>query len=180
MKFTLGISGASGARLGLKFLSNLPREYEVFVVMSAGAKKVLMQEEGLEHLNMRAEFLDNADIGAKIASGSFGVQKMAIIPTSMNKLAKIACGICDDLITRSASVMLKERKTLLLAPREMPFSSIALENMLKLSSHQVIIAPPILGYYARIKDLEMMEDFLIGKWFDALDIPHHLYQKWGM
>ena len=77
---------------------------------------------------------DNADISASIASGSFGVDAMIIAPCSMNTLAKIACGISDNLVTRTASVMIKEQKKLILAPREMPFSAIALENMQKLSS----------------------------------------------
>ena len=74
--------------------------------------------------------------------------------------------------------MLKEKRPLLLAPREMPFSSIALENMHKLSLLGVEIAPPVLGYYAEVKTLEMMEDFLIGKWFDLLGIKHQLYKRW--
>lgn len=97
----------------------------------------------------------------------------------MNTLAKIACGIADDLITRSASVMIKENKKLLLAPREMPFSAIALENMLKLSRLGVIIAPPVAAYYADVHSVDEMEDFFIGKWFDLLDIEHNLYKRWS-
>lgn len=178
MKFVLGISGASGVELGVKFLNYLPDNLEIFLVLSQAAKEVINKEKVLFKIREDIRVLDSRDIGACIASGSFGVKKMAIIPTSMNKLAKIACGIADDLITRSASVMLKERRTLLLAPREMPFSGIALDNMSKLFLNGAIIAPPILGYYANIKSLEMMEDFLIGKWFDCLDIPHQLYQRW--
>ncbi|CBG39538.1 putative Phenylacrylic acid decarboxylase [Helicobacter mustelae 12198] len=178
MKFTLAISGASGVHLGLRFLSNLPKEWELFLVLSRGAKEVITQEKTPLEFSQKLEILDCQDLGACIASGSFGVEKMAIIPTSMNKLAKISHGIADDLITRAASVMIKERKTLLLAPREMPLSPIALENMLRLSQTGVIIAPPILGYYAGIEDLEGMEDFLIGKWLDSLQIPHNLYRRW--
>jgi 4-hydroxy-3-polyprenylbenzoate decarboxylase len=97
----------------------------------------------------------------------------------MNTLAKISCGIADDLITRAASVMIKERKTLLLAPREMPFSAIALENMLKLSKLGVIIAPPVVAYYAQSQNLKDMENFFIGKWFDLVNIEHNLYKKWS-
>jgi len=96
----------------------------------------------------------------------------------MNTLAKIAYGISDNLLTRSAAVMLKEKRPLLLAPREMPFSPIALENMHKLSIIGVHIAPPILGYYAAIETLEDMENFLIGKWFDLLGIEHTLFKRW--
>lgn len=186
-KFILGISGASGINLGLRFLKALPGDLQIYVVFSQNAKQVLLKEmrqnniqEVQKNLNLTSHitFLDSTDIGANIASGSFGADKMAIIPTSMNTLAKIACGIADCLLTRAASVMIKESRPLLLAPRELPLSSIALENMLKLSKCNTIIAPPILGYYADIKNLEQMEDFLIGKWFDCLKIQHSLYRRW--
>jgi 4-hydroxy-3-polyprenylbenzoate decarboxylase len=74
--------------------------------------------------------------------------------------------------------MLKERRKLLLAPREMPFSTIALENMHKLSSLGVIISPPIVGYYSKPNSLEEMEDFMIGKWMDSLGIEHNLFKRW--
>jgi 4-hydroxy-3-polyprenylbenzoate decarboxylase len=97
----------------------------------------------------------------------------------MNTLAKIACGIADNLITRAAAVMIKERRTLVLAPREIPFSPIALENMHKLSMLGVIIAPPVLAYYGDQEDLESMENFMIGKWFDLLGIENNLYKRWN-
>jgi len=170
-KITVGISGSSGVKLGLKFIENLPKEIKCYVVVSDNAKIVFKEEDNITTFS-------NEDISAPVASGSFGSEAMAIIPTSMNTLAKISHGIADNLITRAASVMIKERKTLLLAPREMPYSSIALENMLKLSNNGVIIAPPVLGYYAKPKTLEEMEDFMIGKWFDLLGIEHKLYKRW--
>jgi 4-hydroxy-3-polyprenylbenzoate decarboxylase len=97
----------------------------------------------------------------------------------MNTLAKISSGIADNLITRTASVMLKERRKLILAPREMPYGTISLENMAKLSLNGVIIAPPVLGYYSEQQSLEDMEKFLIGKWFDLLGIEHNLFKRWG-
>ena len=97
----------------------------------------------------------------------------------MNTLAKIACGIADNLITRAAAVMIKERRTLVLAPRGIPFSPIALENMHKLSMMGVIIAPPVLAYYGDQEDLESMENFMIGKWFDLLGIKNDLYKRWS-
>ena len=103
---------------------------------------------------------------------------MIITPCSMNTLAKIACGIADNLITRAAAVMIKERRTLVLAPREIPFSPIALENMHKLSMMGVIIAPPVLAYYGDQEDLESMENFMIGKWLDLLGIQNDLYKRW--
>ncbi|MDX1808263.1 MAG: UbiX family flavin prenyltransferase [Sulfurospirillaceae bacterium] len=171
MKLVIGISGASGVRLGEKFIKKLPRDIEKYIIFSENSSTVLSKEDN-------RTFFDNSDIAAPVSSGSFGADAMVIIPCSMNTLAKIACGISDNLITRSASVMIKERKTLLLAPREMPFSAIALDNMSKLSHLGVIISPPILGYYADIKSLDDMEDFLIGKWFDALRIKHDLFKRW--
>lgn len=179
-KLILAITGASGAELGIKFLNILKKyakDYQIFVVLSNGAKLALKAESSINSLDIES-FSDDA-LDAPIASGSFGVSKMAIIPCSINSLAKIANGISDTLITRSARVMLKERKELLLAPREMPLDNIALKNMLTLSSLNVIIAPPILGYYANIKSLEDMEHFLFGKWLDALKIKHDLYTRWG-
>ena len=114
------------------------------------------------------------------ASGSFGIDIMMIIPTSMNTLAKIAQGIGDNLTTRAASVIIKEQKKLLLAPREIPFSQIALENMLKLSKIcNIFIAPPLFGYYSNAKTIEEMENFIIGKWFDAIGIKNSLFKRWG-
>ncbi len=171
MKLIVAISGASGVTLGLKFIEFLPKEIEKFVVFSESAKIVLKKEQNLT-------ILDDSDISASIASGSFKAEVMAIIPCSMNTLAKISVGIADNLTTRSASVMIKEKKKLLLAPREMPLSSIHIENMLKLSNIGVIISPPIVGYYANIKTLEDMEKFIIGKWYDSLGIEHSLFKRW--
>jgi len=171
MRLIIAISGASGASLGEKFIKKLPNDIEKYVIYSENATTVLQKEENLS-------ILENTNISAPTASGSFGCDAMIIIPCSMNSLAKIACGISDNLITRSAAVILKEQKKLILAPREMPFSSIPLENMLKLSKLAVIIAPPILGYYSNTKTLEDMENFLIGKWFDLLGIKHNLYKRW--
>ncbi len=171
MKLIIGISGASGVNLGEKFIKKLPNDIEKYIIYSQNAKKVLEKEEN-------RFFLENSDIAAPVSSGSFKSDAMIVVPCSMNSLAKIACGISDNLITRSASVMIKEQKKLILAPREMPFSAIALENMFKLSRLGVVIAPPVLGYYAKSKSLEEMENFLIGKWFDLLEIEHNLYERW--
>lgn len=170
-KLIVGISGASGVSLGVKFVNYLPKEIEVFVISSKNSKVVMQKENNIT-------LLDNENIGAITASGSFKSDGMAIIPCSMNTLAKISYGISDNLLTRTASVMLKENRPLLLAPREMPFSAIALENMLKLSRLGVKIAPPVSAYYANIQSLEAMEDFFIGKWFDLLGIEHDLFKRW--
>ena len=172
-KIVIAISGASGVNIGLKALQLLPAEIEKHCIVSDHSKIVFSKEEMQDVIKH-----DNKNIAASVASGSFGVDAMLIAPCSMNTLAKIACGISDNLITRCAAVMLKEQKRLILAPREMPFSAIALENMQKLAALGVIIAPPVMAYYSQQQTLEEMEDFVIGKWFDLLGIENDLYKRW--
>lgn len=172
MKVIIAISGASGATLGLKALEALPDTVEKHMIVSEHAQTVLTYEQGMSVHN-------DSDIAAPLASGSFGAEAMLIAPCSMNTLAKIAAGISDTLTTRAAAVMIKEQRKLILAPREMPFSAIALENMLKLARLGVLIAPPVAAYYSEQKTLEDMENFMIGKWFDLLGIENSLYKRWG-
>lgn len=171
MKILVCVSGASGAGLGIKLYNMIPPEYERFLVLSENAKTVLQKEENI--------FL-NEDISAPPASGSFGIDVTFIVPCSMNTLAKISLGIADNLITRAAQVAIKEKKKLIIAPREMPFSEIYLEHMLKLSRIQnVIIAPPVLAYYNEPKNINDIEMFLIGKWFDLAGIKNDFFKRWG-
>ena len=171
-KIVIATSGASGVNLGLKTLELLPATIEKHFIMSQNSKVVLDKE--MKNVTTH----DNENISASIASGSFGVDAMIIAPCSMNTLAKIACGISDNLVTRCAAVMIKEQKKLILAPREMPFSAIALENMQKLAALGIIIAPPVMAYYSEQQTLDEMENFIIGKWFDLLGIENNLYKRW--
>ena len=171
-KIVVATSGASGVNLGLKTLELLPDTIEKHFIMSKNSQIVLTKE--MQNFTTHK----NEDISASIASGSFGVDAMIIAPCSMNTLAKIACGISDNLVTRTAAVIIKEQKKLILAPREMPFSAIALENMLKLSRLGIIIAPPVMAYYSEQQILDEMENFIIGKWFDLLEIENNLYKRW--
>ena len=173
MKLVVAITGASGVQLGKKFVDYLPSDIEVHVVVSDNALTV----ESFE--NKQVTLHSSENIAASISSGSFRVDATAIIPCSMNTLAKVGCCISDNLPSRVAAVALKEQQKLLLAPRELPFSAIALENMHKLASFGVIIAPPVAAYYADVQSVDEMEDFFIGKWFDLLDIEHNLYKRWS-
>ena len=178
MRLVLAISGASGVGLAVKFVEYLPVEksdIELHVIVSDNALRVA------HHEMQRHKIIThhNNNIAASIASGSFQVDATAIIPCSMNTLAKVAHGIADNLITRVASVALKEQKKLLLAPREMPLSAIALDNMYKLSTLGVTISPPMLGYYSDSDSIADMERFIIGKWYDTLGIRHELYKRWS-
>ncbi|MDQ1263862.1 MAG: flavin prenyltransferase [Campylobacterota bacterium] len=170
-KIVVATSGASGVNLGLKALKLLPDEVEKHFIITQNAEVVFEKEPN-------TTFHKNENIASSISSGSFGIDAMIIAPCSMNTLAKIACGIADNLVTRCASVMIKEHKKLILAPREMPFSAIALENMHKLSTLGVIIAPPVMAYYSNQQTLDEMENFIIGKWFDLLGIENNLYKRW--
>ncbi len=183
MKITVAISGASGSNLGVNFVKKIPRDIEVFVVFSKSAKTALKLENQISIKELFKDYTNvtvfkDSNIGASIASGSFKVDKMIILPCSMNTLAKCAVGISDSLITRAFTVMLKEKREIILAPREMPLNSIVLKNMLTLSKLGVVIAPPILGFYSAQQTLEDMENFLIGKWFDLLKIDNNLYKRW--
>ncbi|PHR74273.1 MAG: 3-octaprenyl-4-hydroxybenzoate carboxy-lyase [Arcobacter sp.] len=182
MKLIVAITGASGANLALKFIEHLPLDIETFVVLSKSAKIALKHENNVSYKNVlkreNLRIFKDKDIAAPIASGSFKIDKMIILPCSMNTLAKCACGISDSLITRAFTVSLKEKREIILAPRELPLSSIVLENMLKLSRLGITIAPPMLAYYSKQDSLEAMEDFIIGKWFDLLKIEHNLFTRW--
>jgi 4-hydroxy-3-polyprenylbenzoate decarboxylase len=172
MRVVVAITGASGVRLGERFIEHLPNDIEVHLIATKNASVVR------EFENKNICKYENSNIASKIASGSFLVDATAIIPCSMNTLAKIANGIADNLVTRVASVAIKEQRKLLIAPRELPLSAITLENMLKLSRLNVIVSPPILGYYSDSNTLDEMEKFIIGKWYDSLGIKHNLYRRW--
>ncbi|RBQ28292.1 UbiX family flavin prenyltransferase [Aliarcobacter vitoriensis] len=183
MRLTVAISGASGVNLALKFIKQIPKDIELFVVISKSAKKALKLENGINSKDIFKDcenitIFKDKNIGASIASGSFKIDKMIIIPCSQNTLAKCSIGIADSLITRAFSVMLKEKREIIVVPRELPFNTISLENMLKLSKLGVTIAPPILGYYSSQQSLEEMENFIIGKWLDLLKVENNLYKRW--
>ena len=161
-----------------KFIDNLPEDVDAYIVFSKSAKLALKLENNKkvsQLINKNVTIYNNNTISTPIASGSFGADAMIILPCSVNTLAKCAVGISDSLITRAFSVMLKEKKNIILAPREMPYSPIFLENMHKLSKLNVTIAPPVLAYYSKQQNLDEMETFLIGKWYDLLNIKNNLY-----
>lgn len=127
----------------------------------------------------KTQFLDDENLAASVASGSFGINATIIAPCSLNTLAKIKHGFADTLITRGTAVALKERKKLILCVREMPFSTLALKQMTKLSKMGAIIAAPVYASYFKAQNLSDLRNFIIGKWLDLLEIPHDLYQKWA-
>ncbi len=179
-RIIVGITGASGVQLGLKLLQLIPKNIELFVIISNSAKETLKHEIGKELKKLPdVIYFDDDNLAASISSGSFKTDGFIIVPCSMNTLAKCSYGISDTLITRVFGVMLKEKRKIVIAPREMPYNTIQLENMTKLSNLGVTVAPPVVGYYSKQQTLGDMEDFIIGKWFDQLEIKHNLYKRWG-
>lgn len=188
MKIVAAISGASGVNLGLKLALQIAKRSDAYVVISRGAKEVLLKERiiedeknlsALKALEKVAKIHSDDDLAAPISSGSFGIDATIIAPCSINTLAKIHAGFADTLITRAAAVALKERKRLVLGVREMPFSTLALEHAAKLSALGAVIAPPVFGYYSGQNSLEDMENFIIGKWLDLLGLEHQIYKRWS-
>lgn len=179
MKILVGISGASGAHLGI-LLANAICDcgYQTHAIITQNAKISMQKEEKLLQLNKNIVTYDNNEISAAPASGSAKFEKMIIAPCSINSLAKISCGIADLLLTRAAAVMLKEGRKLILAVREMPLSAISLKQMSDLASLGVCMASPIVGYYCLPKTIEDIENFIISKWLDCLEIQHDLYKRW--
>ena len=129
------------------------------------------------------EFLDEkidiqSNMSDAAASGSSGYEAMIIAPCSSNTLAKVAAGICDNLLLRAAAVMLKEQRKLIIAPREMPFSPLSIKHMNKLSGLGVMFAPPMIAHYSKPLSLNDAENFIIGKWLDCLNIKNNLFKRW--
>ncbi|HNN08805.1 MAG TPA: flavin prenyltransferase UbiX, partial [Azospira sp.] len=116
---------------------------------------------------------------APVASGSNPPDAMVVCPCTMGTLAAIAQGLADNLIERAADVVLKERRTLVLVPRETPFSAIHLENMLRLAQAGAVILPPNPGFYHQPQSVEALVDFIVARILDHLAVPHALMQRWG-
>ena len=129
------------------------------------------------------EFLDEkidiqSNMSSAAASGSSGYEAMIIAPCSSNTLAKVAAGICDNLLLRAAAVMLKEQRKLIIAPREMPFSPLSIKHMSELSGLGVMFALPMIVHYSKPLSLNDAENFIIGKWLDCLNIKNNLFKRW--
>jgi 4-hydroxy-3-polyprenylbenzoate decarboxylase len=194
---TLALSGASGMAYGLRLLECLIQaELQVYLLVSQAAHIVAKQELGVT-LPARASDLEKQlstgmgardgqlrvfgreDWNAPVASGSNPADAMVVCPCSMGTLAAIAHGLSDNLIERAADVMLKENRKLILVPRETPFSTLHLENMLTLSRMNAVILPANPGFYHRPQSIEGVVDFIVARILDQLGIGHTLMARWG-
>ena len=194
---TLAITGASGAPYALTLLQSLVKaDYEVFVLISSAAKVVFATEENVKvpsRPSDAAAFFSEQCSAKKgqiqvfgkeewfspVASGSAAPGKMVVCPCSTGTLSSIAIGASDNLIERAADVVLKERGQLILVPREMPLSSIHLENMLKLSQMGATIMPAAPGFYHNPKTIDDLVDFVVARILDHLGIEQSLVARWG-
>lgn len=193
----VAITGASGASYGVRLCRELLLAgARLTLLASSAGLQVLREECGLdwrgdedviaqelrEYFQAGPESLtcyDEKNLLAPIASGSNAPDAMVVCPCSMGTLARIAVGNSGNLLERCADVMLKERRPLVLVPRETPLSEIHLENMLKLSRMGVRMVPAMPAFYHRPQSIDDLAGFLVGKVLDQLGIEHNLFARWG-
>lgn len=183
-KLIIGVTGTTGVIYGVKmveYLHDYHDDIETYLVVSEVAKKLLTIETSTtsEALSKKATMnFEPKDMAAPIASGSFLTDGMIIIPCSMKTLAAVANGYSDNLIARAADVVLKERRKLVVVPRESPLSTIHLKNMLTLSKAGAIVLPPVPAFYYEPKTIDEVINYTIGKVLDVLGIEHKLFARW--
>lgn len=181
-KIVIGFSGASGIIYGIRLLEVLHSiDIQTFLIVSEWAKKNIEIEtdKTLEYVKSLSSInYDNSKLDASVSSGSFLHDGMVIVPCSMKSLSSIANGYDDTLISRAASVTLKESRKLILVPRETPLSRIHLENMIKLQDAGAIILPAMPGFYHKPSTINEIVDHLVGKILDQLKIKHDLFSRW--
>ena len=194
---TVAFTGASGMPFGLRVLECLlAARCRVYLLYSPAAQVVAKQECGLTFPTQPREaarffgerygaqdgqlhVYAREDWMAPVASGSNPADAMVVCPCSMGTLGAIAHGLADNLIERAADVMLKERRPLVLVPRETPLSAIHLDNMLKLARAGAVILPPAPGFYTHPKTVADIVDFIAARVLDQLYVPHDLVPRWG-
>ena len=194
-KIIVGITGASGALIGERLVrALLDTGNEVHAIVSPSGVAVFEEELdwklGATYEEIRKNFLRHYgdskrlhvaaadDFAAKVSSGSSSIDAMVVAPCSMSTAAAIAHGVTMNLIHRAASVSLKERRTLILVPRESPLSTIHLENLLKLSQVGAFIVPATTAFYHKPKTVNEMVDFTVGRVLDILKIKNKLFKRW--
>lgn len=176
----MAITGASGTIYGIRLLEEL--QGETSLIITETAKKIMEVEttytvpdvEGLADTVYHED-----ELFAPVASGSHRFQAMVICPCSESTLAKISHGIADNLVTRAAAVCLKEKRKLIIVPRETPQSAIMLRNALTLAENGAIILPASPGFYPKPQSVDELVNFLVGKILDQLGQPHELFRRWG-
>ncbi|MFD3158340.1 UbiX family flavin prenyltransferase [Haloimpatiens sp. FM7330] len=187
-RYIVGITGASGSIYAIRLVEELvKRNCEIYLIVTENGKKVLEYEMEYEFnkwinkidcLKKQVKICDINDMFSPIASGSFKTDGMVIIPCSMAAIGKLSAGIGDNLLIRAGDVMLKEKRKLILVPRETPLSPIHLKNMLTLSESNVTILPPMPAFYQKPKTIDDIVNGTIGRILEYLGIENELYYKW--
>jgi polyprenyl P-hydroxybenzoate/phenylacrylic acid decarboxylase-like protein len=183
-RLVVGISGSSSPHYGVALLRALRGlgTVETHLVLSDGARTTLKHEMDLapDEVEALADQVHHAhDLAAPIASGSFTTIGMAVVPCSMRTLGTIAHGIGGELLGRAADVTLKERRRLVLVPRETPLSLIHLRNMVAVTEAGAVVLPPVPAFYHQPRTIEDLIDHTVGKVLDQFGIAHDLYRRWG-
>jgi 4-hydroxy-3-polyprenylbenzoate decarboxylase len=182
-RIIVAISGASGAVYGTRVLQTLHgmADVETHLVVSDAGWRNLDQEQGMSRVALEAlasRVHDVHDVGASMASGSFVCSAMVVAPCSMRTLAAVAHGLADNLITRAADVMLKERRRLVLMVRESPLHLGHLRNMVSVTEMGAIICPPMPAFYLRPQSVAELVDASVARVLDLLELPHQLAPRW--
>lgn len=187
-KLIIGLTGASGSAYFLDLIDQLcALDLTIHIIASDAGTRVLEYETGVvlaDHIkrwNFSAANVlleDPENLFSKVASGSYRPDAMVVVPCSMSTMAQIAQGISSTLLTRAADVIIKEKKPLIIVPRETPLSGIHLRNMLQLSDVGATILPAMPGFYGHPKTVQDMVHFMTGKILDTLSIDNDLYQRW--
>lgn len=182
-RLVVGVSGSSSPQLAAMFLDCTRDidDLEIHLVMSAGARKSIELEMGVDPASLEAKadvVHDARNMGAAISSGSFETIGMVVIPCSMRTLAGVATGNSDNLVCRAADVTLKERRTLVLVTRETPLSLIHIRNMETVTLAGGTILPPVPAFYHRPKSIDDLLRQTCGKVLDQFGVPHQLFQRW--
>ena len=184
-RLVVGISGASGAILGIDLLKTMRQEFpswETHLVISEGARLTIAQEtsysiEEVESLATKCHSLEN--VGASIASGTFKTAGMVVVPCSMKTVAGVAHGMSTNLLLRAADVTIKERRKLVLVARESPLSSIHLHNLTMVASVGAIVMPPVLTFYNHPRSIEDLTRHIVGRILDVFDLEIRGFQRWA-
>lgn len=183
-KLVIGISGSSAPILGIRLLEVLKKnpDVETHLVLSPTVAKTLAFEAPDYTLEKVQALADQVypvnNLAAAISSGSFATDGMVVMPCSMRSLGAIAHGLGDNLLTRAADVTLKERRPLILVPRETPLNLAHLRNMVAVAEMGGVILPPVMAFYHQPKTPEDLINHTVGKVLDVLKIPHHCFQRW--
>jgi 4-hydroxy-3-polyprenylbenzoate decarboxylase len=182
MRLVVAITGASGILYSQNFLEAARNHgIETHLIISEAAKLVAKHENvKIEELMALSDYYYTPkNLEAPLSSGSYRMDGMVIIPCSMKTLGALANGYAENLVIRAAEVQLKEKRPLILVPRETPLHTIHLENMSKLSRIGVVILPAMPGFYHNPKKLEHLADFITGKILDQLEIDNEKFKRWS-